>query len=741
MPIIREGLKMGIRVFERKNIKKRILMRNFKAMIKLLLISAMITVPAFGFKLLNSTKKKESPYSTREMILGGILKGALENMHFTKAKINNDLSSKAFKEFIEKLDYGKQFLLQKDVSQLGNFELKIDDEIASGNLNLLEQAFAILKKRQNYVEKIVFARLKKPFDLKKSRTLQTDPEKRKFSKSLKDLDKLWDNLLAYEVLNRYADYLDEQNGESKDDKSKKKTKKDKKKKKEKKLSHKELEKKARDAVVKSYTRLFKRLKKERRGDKLDKFFNSVAKVYDPHTHYLVPEDKEDFDIDMSGKLEGIGALLREEGSYIKVEKIIPGSASWRGKQLEAGDIILKVGQGEKEAVDVVDMGLRDAVKLIRGKKGSEVRLTVKKASGLSKVIPIIRDVVQIEESYVKSSVLQLKGDKRKYGYIHVPKFYRDFSDRFGRNCTDDTRNALKKIKKKGVDGVILDLRNNGGGALKDAQYISGLFIKEGPIVQVKAHTGSVEILKDTDTSVEFEKPVIVLINRFSASASEIVAAALQDYGRAIIVGGEHSHGKGTVQAVLDLDGYVPPLAKAYSPFGALKITIQKFYRVTGGSTQYKGVTPDIVLPDPFGHMETGERYLDYSLPWAKVDAVKFSPWKKYSYDISKLKKKSEKRISKNQNFSKITDSVKWYKSRKEQSEKKIDLNNFLAERKKLKNEAKKFEIKDPNKGLLVQETDKLKRKEDRERFKEFSEGLQKDPYIVESINILNDILS
>ncbi len=708
-------------------------LRPFKSTV---LLVALVSAPVYGFKLLNSTKKKESPYSTREMILGGILKGALENMHFTKAKMNNDLSSKAFKEFIEKLDYGKQFLLQEDVNKLGTYELKIDDEIASGNLNLLEDAFEILKKRQNYVEKVIFKRLKKPFDLKKKRTLQTDPEKRKFAKSLKDLDALWDNLLTYEVLNRYADYLDEQNGESEDDKSKKE-----KKKVEKKLSHKELEKKARDAVAKSYTRLFKRLKKEKRGDKLDKFFNSVAKVYDPHTHYLVPEDKEDFDIDMSGKLEGIGALLREEGSYIKVEKIIPGSASWRGKQLEAGDVILKVGQGEKEAIDVVDMGLRDAVKLIRGKKGSEVRLTVKKASGLTKVIPIIRDVVQIEESYVKSSILQIKGDKRKYGYIHVPKFYRDFSDRFGRNCTDDTRDALKKVKKKGVDGVILDLRNNGGGALKDAQYISGLFIKEGPIVQVKAHTGSVEILKDTDSSVEFEKPVIVLINRFSASASEIVAAALQDYGRAIVVGGEHSHGKGTVQAVLDLDGYVPPLAKAYSPFGALKITIQKFYRVTGGSTQYKGVTPDIVLPDPFGHMETGERYLDYSLPWAKVDAVKFSPWKKYSYDIDKLKKNSEKRVSKNEKFSKITKSVNWYKNRKEQTKKDIDLDSFLADRKKLKDEAKEYEITKAQESLIVQETDKIKRKEDKERFKEFTEGLQKDPYITESINILNDILS
>src|SRR5690606_31588976 len=261
------------------------------------------------------------------------------------------------------------------------------------------------------------------------------------------------------------------------------------------------------------------------------------------------------------------------------------------------------------------------VKLIRGKKGTEVRLTIKKPNGLVKVVPIVRDVVEIEESYVKGTVLELSPLKTKIGYINIPKFYRDFNDRNGRNVTDDTRKEIERLNKLGVDGLIVDLRNNGGGALEDARMISGLFIEKGPIVQVRANTGTPDILVDNDPKIDFQKPVVVLINRFSASASEIVAAALQDYERAVIVGGEFSHGKGTVQAVVDLDGYVSPMAKSYSPLGALKITIQKFYRVNGSSTQYKGVTPDIILPDQFSHLESGEKFLDYSIPWGEVKAV------------------------------------------------------------------------------------------------------------------------
>jgi carboxyl-terminal processing protease len=432
--------------------------------------------------------------------------------------------------------------------------------------------------------------------------------------------------------------------------------------------------------------------------------------------------------------------LREDNSYIKVERIVPGSASWKTKEVEAEDVILKVAQGKEEPVDVVDMSLRDAVKLIRGKKGSEVRLTIKKPNGLIKVVPIIRDVVEIEESYVKGTVLELAPNNTKIGYINIPKFYRDFNDRAGRNVTDDTRKEIERLNKEGVEGLIVDLRNNGGGALEDARMISGLFIEKGPIVQVKANAGTPDILADTDPKVDFQKPTVILINRFAASASEIVAAALQDYGRAIIVGGEFSHGKGTVQAVVDLDGYVSPMAKSYSPLGALKITIQKFYRVNGSSTQYKGVTPDIILPDQFSHLESGEKFLDYSIPWGEVKPVKYDKWKQ-KYDIKKLRASSQERVKKNDKFKHLLDSIKWYKEQKDRTKRSLVAADFEKDRKSIREMTDVFKKEEENKSLVVKDlSPNAKDKAQMEKFEDFSKTLKKDAVIEESIMILGDMI-
>ena len=675
------------------------------------------------------------PRYTREMVLGNILKGALENMHLANKEINDELSENAFKLYIERIDYGKQFLLESDVKQLEKYKKSFDDMLVSGNLEILDVSSELMNKRLGQIEKYVEELLKKPLNYSKKDALETDPKKRTFLKTEKDLYTHWERLMKYEVLGRIVDLREEQNGLATDEKGKKKKPKT-----EKKLTETEIEKEAREKVAKSYKKIFSRLANEKRSDKLDKFYNSVTKVFDPHTNYLVPEEKEDFDIDMSGKLEGIGAILREDNSYIKVERIVPGSASWKTKEIEAEDIILKVGQGKDEPVDVVDMSLRDAVKLIRGKKGTEVRLTIKKPNGLIKVVPIIRDVVEIEESYAKGVVLELAPNKTKIGYITIPKFYRDFNDRNGRNVTDDTRKEIERLNKEGAEGLILDLRNNGGGALEDARMISGLFIEKGPIVQVKAHTGAVDILADSDPKIDFKKPVVVLINRFSASASEIVAAALQDYGRAVIVGGEFSHGKGTVQAVVDLDGYVSPMAKSYSPLGALKITIQKFYRVNGSSTQYKGVTPDIILPDQFSHLESGEKFLDYSIPWGEVKAVKFDKWKE-KYDLKKLRANSQERVAKSDKFKHLIDSINWYKEQKEKTSRSLVAADYEKDRKTIREMTDVFKKEEENKNLLVKDlSPKSKEKAQQEKFEEFSKTLKKDAVIEESMMILNDMI-
>jgi len=691
------------------------------------------------------TLTNKNPNYTREMVLGNILKGALENLHLANKTVNDDLSKEAFKLYLERVDYGKQFFTEADVKSLSAYADKMDDELVSGRLTILEATTKLINKRLPQVEGWITEILAKPLDYKKKETLETDPEKRKFSKDEKEMRALWERSLKYDVMGRLADLKEERDQDpvKKAEDAKKTGKKKKKSSADgedlKKLDDVALEAKARAKTAESFKKILQRLRDEKTSDKLDKFYNAIARVYDPHTNYLVPEEKEDFDIDMSGKLEGIGAILREEGSYIKVERIVPGSASWKTKELDSEDTILKVAQGSDEPVDVVDMPLRDAVKLIRGKKGSEVRLTVKKPNGLIKTVPIVRDVVEIEESYVKGTVLELDTTKTRVGYINVPKFYRDFNDRLGRNCTDDVRKELVRMKKENIQGLILDLRNNGGGALEDARLISGLFIEKGPIVQVKASTGSVEILADQDPSIEFDKPMIVLINRFSASASEIVAAALQDYGRAIVVGGEFSHGKGTVQLVVDLDNYVAPMAKAYSPLGALKITIQKFFRVSGGSTQYKGVTPDIILPDPYAHLESGEQFLKHSIPWAKVKPVPYTPWKA-KFNKKKVMAESKTRVKKNPRFQRIEETVTWYDQRRKLTTKDLTMDGFLKDRKEVKERSEALEKEEESKSLTVKSLDSLKEKVAQEKFEEYTKTMRLDPVIEESILIIKDML-
>ena len=677
------------------------------------------------------TKKPENP---REMVLGNLLKRVLEYMHLSQKEVNDEISKDAFKVYLERIDYGKQFLLEEDVKKLKAFEIKFDDMMISGDLQILDVTTELMNKRIGAIEAHVEKILSKPMDFSKKETIETDPKKRQFLKSEKDLFEHWNKLMKYEVLNRIVDTEEEQKGVATDAKGKKKPKPTKQ------LSAAEIEKEAREKVLKSWKKIFSRLVNEKKSDKLDKFYNAITKVFDPHTNYLIPEEKEDFDIDMSGKLEGIGAILREDNSYIKIEKVVPGSASWKTKELDAEDTILKVGQGDDEPVDVVDMSLRDAVKLIRGKKGTVVKLTVKKPNGLIKVVPIVRDVVEIEESYAKGSVLELGSQKMKVGYINIPKFYRDFNDPNGRSVTDDTLKEMKKLINKGVEGLILDLRNNGGGALEDARKISGLFIEEGPIVQVKGSSGSVDVLSDDDPKIEFSKPVIVLINRFSASASEIVAAALQDYKRAVIVGGEFSHGKGTVQAVIDLDGYIAPVAKAYSPMGALKITIQKFYRVNGSSTQYKGVTPDIVLPDQYSHLESGEKFLDYSIPWGEVKPVRYKAWTP-TWDIKKLKNDSAGRVAKSEKFKHINDSINWYKEQKQSSQRSLAKVDFEKKREEVRKMSDLFNQEKENTDLIVTDlVDGKKDKAAQEKYDDYVKTLRKDAVLEESMLIMHDLV-
>lgn len=721
----------------------------------ILFLTLVVSLSSFGQDKSSDKEGEQSssilgtliPSPSKDRILGEILKGVLENYHITKKKLDDTVSKNAMKLYIERIDYGKQFLTRSDVNALNKYKNDLDDEVSEGKLKIVDVTAKILKKRIPVIEKHVEALLKKDFDFDKKENFETDAKKRKFVGSEDELKELWRKMIKYEVLVQYLDLVDEQNDDGKSKDKKKKEKKTAKK--EKKLTDKELRKSAKEKVAKRYARVFKRLSEERRSDQLDKFYNSVAKVYDPHTHYFVPEEKEDFDIDMSGKLEGIGALLREEGSYIKVERIIPGSASWKGKELKAEDIILGVSQDNKEFVDIVDMGIRDAVKLIRGKKDTPVYLRVKKPEGVTAVIKIIRDQVILEESYVKGSVLESKKLGTKVGYINVPKFYRDFQDQNGRNSSDDVKAELIKLNKTDAKAVILDLRNNGGGALVDATLMGGLFIDKGPIVQVK-RTGAPDVKYDTDGKTYWDKPLVVLVNRFSASASEIVAGAMKDYNRGVVIGSsEQTHGKGTVQVILDLNDFLasPVISQKIGQIGAVKVTSDMFYRINGMSTQFRGVKPDIELPDQYGFLDSGEKSLDYAIPYAEVEPVEFKPWKKNNYKLSTLQSKSSKRVKENKVFKQIIESVNWSKERKELTERSLTLSDMKKFRDEAQVMSDKYEklIEEAHGEKVVEDiqvtsTKKLEGKAAEERFEEFREGLQKDPVIEESLLVIQDMI-
>jgi len=663
----------------------------------------------------------------RNRLIGYMISRQLPVLHYSDKEMDDSLARAAFDLYIKQLDYQKRFLLKKDVEQLGAFALYIDDNLKRGTISLPDAGYAILNERIVQVEKMVDEILAGKIDPHRKSSFETDPEKTDYVADLDQLKERWRKILQFQLNNRYLELEEEQNGA------------------EKKKNESELWRETYDKVVKTNKNFFHRLHQETLQDHYDRFFNAVTRAFDPHTNYIPPAGKEQFDINMRGSLEGIGALLREDDGLIKVVRIIPGSASAKQGRLQAEDVILEVGEGNGEPVDVSDMRLQDAVRLIRGPKGSEVRLTVRKADGGKEIIPIIRDVVEIEETFVKSQVLDGPGGNR-IGYLYIPSFYRDFEkngEEGGRNSSDDTRMELEKLVKQGVKGVILDLRNNGGGALVDAVEITGFFIDHGPVVLVKNSNGSERILRDEHYGLDYDGPLVVLVNKFSASASEIVAGALQDYGRAVVIGDEHTHGKGTVQTIIDLNENIPLLQlKKYEDLGALKVMIQKFYRVTGGSTQYRGVEPDIVLPSLMKHIESGERYLEYSLPWDRIESVEYTPSSK-QLDIAKLREKSLARVAQDKAFRMISEESDKAVERSKDTEVSLDIDDIRARLEQARESREtigayysKFAEEESGEDEFETDTATPEQKK-----KQWMEEVKEDPYVREASRVVLDILN
>lgn len=666
----------------------------------------------------------------RNKLIGYMLSKQLPSLHFSDKEVDDELALAAFDLYLKQLDFQKRFLLRSDVEQLQSFAEIIDDNLARGTILLPATGYDILNERISQVETIVSELQLEKMDPDSDELMEADPEKLDYVADLAGLKNRWRQIIRAQVINRYLDLEEEYLEDGKE------------------IDRQKLWEEASSKVAKRFNDFFNRLNQETLQDHYDRFFNAVARAFDPHTNYMAPSRKEDFDIQMRGSLEGIGALLREEDGYIKVVRIIPGSASARQGRLEAEDIILAVGEKDEEPVEITDMRLRDAVRLIRGPKGTEVRLTVRKPSGTKDIIPITRDVVQIEEAFVKHTVLEVGG--KKFGYILIPSFYRDFEKSRtaggGRNSTDDTRAAILALKEQGIEGIVLDLRNNGGGSLVDAVDIAGLFIAGGPVVQVKNSYGLKRILDDDDAKLVYGGPLVVLVNQFSASASEIVAAALQDYQRAVIVGGKHTHGKGTVQTIIDLNENIPLLhLKRYDDLGALKATIQKFYRINGGSTQYRGVEPDIVLPSLFQHLESGEQYLDYSLAWDQDDPAEYE---KYSDKITNLEtiiERSRKRTAESEGLQLIKEEAVRSAELSKQTLLSVNLDSMRAKRKEEREAREKvgnhYNLLEGEQENDSQDISQDPSSDDTGAAGDWVEELKNDPYVTEAEMIIKDLVT
>ena len=674
----------------------------------------------------SATVEQDEFDQNRARLLTYVLRRQLDN-HFSDKHINNELSKAAFNLYVKQLDFQKRLLLASEVEQLRIFEDRIDDEVESGRVILAPLAFRLLENSVERAENIVDDILGKPVNFDVKETYETDPEKLSFCRDVEELRERWRKELKYRTINRYLNLLEDEGAE---DPLKVTAE-----------VQKEKELEAREKVRKQYQTYFERLHKETLKDHYNRYLNSFARAFDPHTTYMPPQSKEDFDISMRGSLEGIGATLREEDGYIKVVKVIPGSAADRQGQLHADDIILAVAQGKDEAVDVTDMRLRDAVALIRGKKGTEVRLTIRRQGLKPFVIPIVRDVVIIEESFVKSAVVTDPASGNDYGYIKIPSFYRDFETTRnggkGRNSTEDVKKALKSLKKQDIAGLILDLRNNGGGALTDAVGVAGQFLGAGPVVQVRGSQGDAKVLYNYDKKVGYNGPLVVLVNRFSASASEIVAGALQDYGRAVIIGSEHTHGKGTVQVIMDLDKSLTLRnMREYMPLGALKMTTQKFYRVSGDSTQYRGIVPDIILPDRGKYNEYGERYLDYSLPWDSINKIEHKEWP--VIDRAALSKLSQERVSSEEDFVEIERVADAMGERIRNTRQSLLLADIVKEKDELQGMSTS-----PHgaTGELAEDEVEESDDDDRDPTEKLIENVLDDAYTIESMAVLTDMLN
>ncbi|TDH27371.1 tail-specific protease [Segetibacter sp. 3557_3] len=679
----------------------------------------------WAFKSLGEDGKTVSKQQKILTTLGSII----EENHYDPKPINDDFSREIFKKFLGEIDAEKNILLQSDLNSLKKYETYIDDEIHGATMEFLPTLNPIFTKRQQEIASLYKTLLANPFDFTIDEKLVADGDKLNFPATDAERKDRWRKKLKYLTLERYNDLMEqrEKNKGTKDFVVK---------------TDKEIEAEARQKVMKIMDKSFDRMKyKLTDEDRFNTLINSITTFMDPHSDYFPPVEKRSFDEQMSGRFYGIGASLKEEEGGIKVATLLTGSPAWKSGEVQVGDIIMRVGQGKQEPVDLTGYAVEDAVKIIRGTKGTEVRLTLKKGDGSLKVVSLIRDEIVQDEGFARSAIIK---DKNKIGYIYLPEFYADFERQNGSRSAVDVAKEVQKLKEANVDGIIIDLRNNGGGSLMDVVNMVGLFIPDGPIVQVKDREGKPTVLGDNDKSVLYSGPLAVMVNEFSASASEIFAAAIQDYGRGVILGSSSTYGKGTVQRNIPF-GKPLDFASGLTEYGAIKLTLQKFYRVNGGSTQLRGVTPDIIIPDQYESLKFREKDNPNALKWDEIQKSNFKPWQA-TYNLATVKAASQQRIANSIPFTTIKKNAEWLAV---QNDKEYNLNyqKFAQEQKSIRAAVKQNDTLSKSKTELPIEgltADTLKYnnvdKEKGERYRAWLKNLRTDIYINETANVVNDMI-
>jgi carboxyl-terminal processing protease len=699
-------------------------MRFMKRNLKILVVVLLMAATSCSF----TTKKFDDP--NKDKLLIDLITYVLNEGHYDARAINDEFSEGVYDKYLEGLDGSKRFFYASDIKEFNEYRDKIDDQIQDKEIDFFDLTYNRLLKRSEEARDIYKEILEKPFDFSETEDISTDFSKAEYVSSKKELKERWRKQLKFSTLITYHDKVEEEQLKKEEDSDYEMKPKE------------ELEKEAREVTLSSLNEYYDFTDDLERKDYFSVYLNAIVEAFDPHTFYFAPQDKDRFDIAMSGKLEGIGARLQKKSDNITVTEVISGGPAWRSEELSEGDEILKVQQeDEDDAVSIVGMRLEDAVDLIKGPKDSKVTLTVrKKLMGNIQEITLTRDIVEIEETYAKTAMVEKEG--KNFGVINLPKFYFNMEDYDERNAASDIKKDIIRLKEEDMDGLVLDLRNNGGGSLKTVVDIAGLFIEEGPIVQVKSNGQRKDVLSDEDPSVLWDGPLVILVNELSASASEILAAAMQDYKRAIIIGSKQTYGKGTVQNVIDLNRWLR--SNEFGDVGALKLTTQKFYRVNGGSTQLEGVKSDVVVPDRYSFVDIGEKDQDNPLPWDKIDAANYEVWNSY-VDFEKTIAESKARMDTNEQLKLIEQHAKWIKDQSDNDFHSLSFEEYASTAERNQEMAKSFDsIKNyktnltftslPYEEEMFENDTILKEKRDR-----WHTNLSKDVYVEEAIHVLSDM--